>query len=193
MSLTATELLQAVGIGRTALSRYLAAGCPHDRLGPGERAPLRFELAAVRAWMHKTARTGDQGSNVGPAHISVAIEEGTPPAPAPEREEGEEEAAQGTASELVDLVRRVNIEIKRLEVKRRRRLEAEAAGELVPLEDVRRAWLAQIEVVQARFRSLPSVLAPRLVGKDYDAIRDAIEAELRTVLLSFARKELDLA
>ena len=229
MSLTASQILEELGISRSTLTNYLEAGCPHTRKGKGPRAPLRFELEAVKAWMHDVVLSGSPGyASRAPAFVDRSEKrgrrrrgeaEGTAAPPAPSRDRGprrrdsspdvsivepgpeepppELEADQDQdledleALSLVDLTRKVNIKIKRLEVAKRERLEAQAAGELVPLEDVRRAWLAQIEIVQARFRALPAIVATRLVGKEYDAIRDALEDELRATLRAFAREDIE--
>lgn len=181
-TLSASELAKALGQSRRTVSRYVTAGCPHDREGEGKRAPLRFDLAAVKAWMKETARSGDVGR---PAVLVSGA--------APERKAAErptEDLDPDDEEDLVELTRRANLRIKELEVEKRERLEQEARGELVPLEDVRSAWAAQIEIVKARFRALPSLLAQRLQGRSYDEMHDAIEEELHGLLVAFSREEL---
>ncbi|MHA1574390.1 MAG: hypothetical protein ACTSX8_10395 [Alphaproteobacteria bacterium] len=184
-------------MSRRVITRYVEAGCPHERVGLGPRAKLHFDAVDVRAWMRITARTGTSsapaGAEVYDAPNQARVLEALLAAgPRPPGTDSEVLSGGSGGADLVELARKVNIEIKRLEVQKRTRLERKADGELVPLDDVRRAWRSQIEVVHARFRALPASLAPRLVGKEYDAIRDALEGELRSVLLSFSREELDI-
>lgn len=180
--LSAAELQKALGVSRRTVGNYCAAGCPHERAGTGKRAPLCFNLEEVKAWMRATARSGEAGRPPAGAEVRP-----TPAAPA---EKTADELDTDAAEDLVELTRRVNLEIKRVDLQKRQRLEAEAMGELVPLEQVKRAWGAQVEVVKARFRALPSLLAKRLVGKDYDEAHDLLQRELDGVLRSFAREEL---
>lgn len=171
--LNAGELSKALDVSRRAVTRYVTAGCPHERKGHGKRAPLYFNLDEVKEWMRVMARTGDGGGN--------GVDSGEIPAEAKQ---------DGASGELVDLIRGANLQIKKLEVEKRQRLEREASGELVPMEDVRRAWSAQVEIVKARFRTLPAHLAQRLQGKAYDDMHEILDTELRSVLRSFAREEL---
>jgi len=174
----AAELCATLGVSRRTLTTYLAAGCPHERRGAGPRAPLVFDLAKVKGWIRSTARSGDVGRPP----------EGAEPLGRPSGRADEEL----DAADLAEEIRRVNLAIKELEKKKRERIEAEALGELVPYEDVKRAWGAQVEVVKTRLRSLPSLLSQRMEGMSYDERHDLLEREFRRVLESFAREELAL-
>lgn len=46
-------LAQMLNCRREHIYRLVKRGLPHMRLGPGKRAPYRFEKDKVRAWMEK--------------------------------------------------------------------------------------------------------------------------------------------
>ncbi len=178
------ELCESFGINRRTATRWLKAGCPHRKTGTHKTAPTEFDRAEVIAWLDEVGK-GDGADGLAPSDLPQ------PPAPAAPAA-GTSSPTTPSATDLGRMIRVANLQIKRLEAKKRQRLEAEATGELVPLADVRRAWASQIEVVHASFRAIPATLATRLVGKAYDEIRDTIEVELRGVLTSFAVEELSL-
>ncbi len=185
--ITAAELCRELKIQRRSLTRYMEAGCPHRRAGNGPRAPLRFVLSKVKAWMRQTARTGEPGRPPTGAEVRRSPAKARAEAPA---DKATDDLDDEDADDLAELTRRVNLQIKRLEVRKRERLEREANGELVEAAEVVRLWRSQIEVVQTSFRSLPGILAQRLVHCDYDTIYEALEEELHAVLVAFSETSL---
>jgi len=129
--------------------------------------------------------------------------------PEPDRVEGVELSADDLATleddvsaledgDLVDLARRVSpAKLKALAQLCRLRREhadaekkelenAQARRELVAIEDVKRHWRRQIQVVKSHFVALPGKLALRLVGRQHDEIYKALEDELTELLKAFA-------
>lgn len=176
--MTREELASLLGVTGRTVTKWVAAGCPSKRIGSGSRAKLDLDPREVKAWMRATSRTGEAGRPAAGLEATTGSGKAT------------DDLDTDHKGDLAELIRRTNLQIKRLEVRKRERLEAEAEGALVPLSDVRRAWAAQVEVVQARFRVLPSLLSQRLIGKSYEDAHAILEEELRGVLLSFAREEL---
>lgn len=69
----------------------------------------------------------------------------------------------------------------------RRDLENRArAAELVAVDEVKRLWAWQIEIVKTTFDALPGKLAPLAVGKAEAEIYALLDAELRDTLEAFA-------
>lgn len=129
--------------------------------------------------MRETARTGEVGRPPEGAEPTAPTSTPSPPArPVDQLGDAPEDVAE--------FVRRLNAEIKRLEVRRRERIEREAEGELVPLADVRRFWAGQVEAVKARHRALPGLLAPRLAGRPRAEVYEVLEAELHALLAALA-------
>lgn len=104
----------------------------------------------------------------------------------------------GDAEKLIDLAARVDAGLlKRLAAMGRTRRELADAerrelenrarrAELVPLDEMRRFWIAQIGVVKAAFSAAPGKLAQALEGLDYDGRYSLLERELQDVLDAFA-------
>lgn len=104
----------------------------------------------------------------------------------------------GDAAALVDLAAKVDPALlKRLAAMGRTRRElAEAEkreienrrsrAELVPLEEVKRWWSWQIQVVKGHFQALPGKLSARLDGLSYDERYALLEGELDALLRAFA-------
>jgi len=115
-----------------------------------------------------------------------------PPTPSALEQEAAAPVSLASPTDVAHLTRLVNLKIKKLEAQKRERQEAEAERALVPLAEVQRAWGAQVQVLHARFRALPHLLAQRVVGQPYDAVRDLLEAELHGTLEAIARDGLPL-
>ena len=187
--LNANDLAAALGVSRKTITRYVRAGCPSTRIGTHRTAPHAFLLEEVKAWMRDTARTGEGGRPAEGTEPRRSKRDARPAKPKAPRDKAVDELEE-EGPDTVELVRRVNLRIKELEVTKRERLEREAAGETLPRAAVFRAWDGQIEIVRARFRSLPDRLAQECQGKTYDDMHDIIKRELDATLVAFSREEL---
>ncbi len=52
---------EALFVSEKTLRRWVALGAPHKRVGAGPRAPLVFDLDALRAWCAANDYTGQRG------------------------------------------------------------------------------------------------------------------------------------
>ena len=51
--LSAKELADFLGCGRLHVYELVRQGCPHIRLGSGQKSPYRFSLPRVMEWLKK--------------------------------------------------------------------------------------------------------------------------------------------
>ena len=155
---TTRDLMKKYGVTRPAISGWIEAGLPHDRLGEGTRGELRFDLEETAGWVRSTGRAMKRGrrSNL-------------------QRKLDQNPAASG------DVAR---IELEHAEAKLRKDLAAaEKAemeldtlrGKLLDAEEVKQGHLDRIARARAVFLGGPASLGPDLVGKDLPEI----EAVLR--------------
>lgn len=197
--LSSEETAAALGVSVRALQRYrrrMPGEFWRDESVGGRRL---YHLEAVLAWKADAVRpagrppAGASGRHEeGPVPELAAPREKThaPAAPVSPRRVGEaleRLAGERTGADLELLARQVDLEKKQVELDRRRREEAEAAGLLVERELVVTFWRRQIGVVQERFRALPGALSGRLVDLAYEEIYALLDRELRAVLEGFAR------
>ena len=94
------------------------------------------------------------------------------------------------AVQVIVATRKANLIIKQLEGDKRRRIEAQARGELVPASDIQAKWIRQVHVVRAAFLAFPGRVAARVVGRDFESVHATLEEELREVLEGFAVEQL---
>lgn len=52
---------KALYVSARTLRRWVAAGAPHQRIGAGPRAPIVFDLDALRGWCAENGYTGQPG------------------------------------------------------------------------------------------------------------------------------------
>lgn len=172
--LTIDQMADVIGVTRQAVGRYVSAGCPHQGIGK-KGDPYTFDRDEVIAWLEQTGRDGIHGA---------ATPGATP------RTTTDTPTTQTTptidVAKINKLTRLVGLEIKRLEVARRKRLERIAEGELHDRVDCERGRLQRIATVRAGLLSLPSRLAARLVGREAHEIEAEIAREVHHLLAQFA-------
>lgn len=167
--LTIQELADELGVSKKTIHRWVEeGGCPHDRATTQGR-PLLFDKSAVVAWMTQTGHTGLMGRP-------------------PEGIKGGEEDSTDVAK-IAKLTRFVNLEIKRYEAARRKRVEDIAAGTLIDRAEVERGRIERIGFVRAGLLALPGKLAPRLVGLSSTDIQRELDREVNYLLAQFAGQD----
>ena len=100
-------------------------------------------------------------------------------------------------AEIGKLTRLVNLEIKKLEAQKRKRLERAADGELAPVADFQRYWNSRVDMLHAQLRVIPERIA-RVAGgagkcggcglqrdESYDDVFDAARKEIDQALQVF--------
>ena len=160
-----------LGVDTKTIRRWVRSGCPHARAGPGRTAALVFDPPKVVAWMERVDRDGTGGS-----HHSPIVEDSSPDLP----------AKATPAQELNALAKRVAIEVKKLEVKKRKRIERMADGALLDAGLVNRGRIERIAAVKSGLQALAGKLPARLVDRSEPEIRRILEVEIDDVCQTFA-------
>ena len=179
--MNAGELCRELAINRRTLTRWMAAGCPHVR-GKGRRGRLTFDHDGVIAWMRRVGYTGDDGR----PSVEILTEKGvvgTIDPPAKKKRKGRK-AEEDDGDDVVELTRRVNLEIKRLEARKRKRVERAADGELAPVADFRRYWASRCAALHSALRALPDRVA-RAGGERYEQVFGEAEKAVEDALMPF--------
>lgn len=168
------------------LRRWVGSGCPHQRTGTSDRAPLEFDPTAVRAWMEAVGRTGATGRP--PDGMEPRDDLGArADAPALSSGADKDDAPPTDALELRDLTARVNLRIKQLEAEKRERVEAVARGELVSAAEAEAGWSRACAGVRSRILAVPGAVAGRLVGlADPRDVEGVLDEALRAALAELA-------
>ncbi|MCO5167864.1 MAG: helix-turn-helix domain-containing protein [Planctomycetes bacterium] len=199
--LSIAEAAGVFGVSERTLYRWVREGCPAD--GGGRGRPLRFDRAEVLAWMSSVGATGLPGRPPDGAERDGAERDGGqtgtdvdvgPEAGDHEPEEDDVDddgtpVGQVDPARLATLIKRVSLEIKRLERRRRERLERVAAGELLDRAEVERGRLERIAHVRAGLLALPAKLAPQVAGRDHHEVHVIVEREVRALLRLYAGEE----
>jgi len=90
-----------------------------------------------------------------------------------------------SSQQIAEMAREVDLEIKRLEVRKRERVEASACGELAPIEDFQAYWASRCSALHAALRALPDRVAKR-AGSAYEAVHGDAVAAVENALEPFA-------
>ena len=86
-----------------------------------------------------------------------------------------------------DLLARRNADLKELELKEKR-------NELIPREQVKEAWLNEIQVIKMSFQGLGIKASPLLINKqNQKEVVDVIDLEVNTIFDRVAKRGLDLS
>lgn len=182
---------------------------PHKK-AEGKNGRHSFVTADVRAWMEATGRSGERGRPL----EAVRLASGGEP-PAARAEPGAQEPAAlkelsasdrevldalvaGDPAKLIELAARVDPErLRRLaamgrtrrelaEAERREIENRKARAEVVQIDDVRRFWAWQRQVVTSAFHGLPGKVSQALAQQPYDVVFGVLERELHELLEQLA-------
>ena len=130
-------------VKRPAISAWIEAGLPHERIGPGTRGELRFDLEEVAAWVKTTGRAARRGR-------------------------GKKAGLTGQQNATL-----TTIEIEHAEAKLRKDLAAAEKAEmeldrlhdrLLDADEVKQGHLDRIARAKAVLLGAPASLSPDLVG-----------------------------
>lgn len=196
------------------LRKAVAAGAPHWRVGNNPRGALRFDCGKLRPWLAKW-RTAKRSRGRPPEldRLLDADLAGSPSAAgaggsgrqawesAFSDEDREalrlalglsEEMAERLLSLPPSVIKHVTADAKARKEKAeadRKELEVrEKRRELAPIDELRRHWGAQIEIVHAAFRVAPAAWAKELAGASYEVAYEFLERELHSLLEQFAQE-----
>jgi phage terminase Nu1 subunit (DNA packaging protein) len=176
--LTTDELVEALGVTRTTVDRYVAEGCPIEEPAGGRKGrgrPNKFSIEAVRAWMHSRGIDGKPGR---PSAVDkVAARLGKLLA---------SEMSGGDGELDLDMVkvRKLFAEavLREMDVEKRR-------GELLEASEVEQGRLDRIYAVKSAMDALPARLAPRLVGLEEPDLEAVLREAMRGLQATFAGDE----
>ncbi len=163
-TLNIDEMAAELGVTRQAIGRYTKAGMPHGGAGK-KHDPYTYDAEACLAWVDAN-RSGIQGSTV-TADVAPAT-------------------SSDDAGKIVKFTRIVNLEIKKLEAARRKRLERIAEGELHDRAECERGRLQRIATVRSGLLALPGKLSARLAGREPHEIDAEVTREVTHLLAQFS-------
>lgn len=71
------QVARALKVSARTVTKWAKEGCPHARASRSRRAPLRYNIAEVRAWMKAHGRSGRPGRPPVASDANADIREGT--------------------------------------------------------------------------------------------------------------------